>query len=371
MLKHTLKRQIQTLKVKHVLLWSFLIFLGLNHLNRVFNPEKCERQIVVEEKASNEHHDKQDVVNRLETPVHDRNMPLIFVGGMPRSGTTLMRALLDAHPDVRCGEETRIIPRVVFLRHELSMARKERERLEHAGMTDEIIDSAVSSFILEIMVKHGKPAPRLCNKDPFVLRFSTYMKKLFPKSKSILMIRDGRATVHSLMTRKVSISGFNLTDYRDCLIKWNNIVEQMYTQCNTAGTESCMPVYYEQLVLHPEATMKKVLEFLDLPWNKAVLEHDKLIDKEIALSKVEFSSDQVIKPINLDALSNWFGHIPADVLPDIDTLAPMLAKLGYDTVSDKVPNYGVADFNIKQNTIEIHNNKQYWDEKAKKYSNLV
>jgi len=32
---------------------------------------------------------------------YDRNMPLIFIGGVPRSGTTLMRAMLDAHPDVR------------------------------------------------------------------------------------------------------------------------------------------------------------------------------------------------------------------------------------------------------------------------------
>lgn len=28
-------------------------------------------------------------------------MPLIFIGGVPRSGTTLMRAMLDAHPEVR------------------------------------------------------------------------------------------------------------------------------------------------------------------------------------------------------------------------------------------------------------------------------
>jgi hypothetical protein len=32
---------------------------------------------------------------------YDRYMPLIFIGGVPRSGTTLMRAMLDAHPDVR------------------------------------------------------------------------------------------------------------------------------------------------------------------------------------------------------------------------------------------------------------------------------
>ena len=31
---------------------------------------------------------------------YERSMPLIFVGGIPRSGTTLMRAMLDAHPEV-------------------------------------------------------------------------------------------------------------------------------------------------------------------------------------------------------------------------------------------------------------------------------
>jgi hypothetical protein len=38
--------------------------------------------------------------NRKVYP-YDRYMPLIFIGGVPRSGTTLMRAMLDAHPEVR------------------------------------------------------------------------------------------------------------------------------------------------------------------------------------------------------------------------------------------------------------------------------
>ena len=47
---------------------------------------------------------------------YDRNSPIVFIGGVPRSGTTLMRAMLDAHPEVRCGEETRVVPRILQVR---------------------------------------------------------------------------------------------------------------------------------------------------------------------------------------------------------------------------------------------------------------
>ncbi len=86
--------------------------------------------------------------------------------------------MLDAHPDIRCGEETRIVPRIIYMRNQWTQSKKEAGRLEAAGITDEIIDSAVGSFILEVIVKHGKLAKNLCNKDPLVLRYSKYMKNV-------------------------------------------------------------------------------------------------------------------------------------------------------------------------------------------------
>ena len=88
---------------------------------------------------------------------------------------------------------------MIDLRNAWSQAPKEAERLLNAGITDELIDSALSAFILEIIVNHGKPADHLCNKDPLVLRHSVYVKNnLFPNAKFILMLRDGRASVHSM-----------------------------------------------------------------------------------------------------------------------------------------------------------------------------
>ncbi|XP_011609685.1 tyrosylprotein sulfotransferase 1, like [Takifugu rubripes] len=258
--------------------------------------------------------------------------PLIFIGGFPRSGTTLMRVMLDAHRHVRCGEETRVIPRLLTMRATWSRSVKERMRLDEAGVTDQVLDSAVRAFLLEVIVGHGEPAPRLCNKDPFALKSLSYLSHIFPKAKFVLMLRDGRATVHSMISRKVTISGFDLTSYRDCLTKWSSAVETMFSQCQAAGEDRCLPIRYEHLVLHTEEEMRKLLRFLELQWDPAVLHHEELIGKVggVSLSKVERSTDQVMKPVNTEALSKWVGQIPADVISEMDEIAPMLSRLGYD-----------------------------------------
>lgn len=56
---------------------------------------------------------------------------------------------------------------------------------------------------------------------------------------------------------------------------------------------------------------------------------------------VERSSDQVVRPVNLDALDKWVGQVPADVRADMAELAPMLSVLGYDPWANP-PRYAAA-----------------------------
>ena len=303
---------------------------------------------------------------------YDRQSPIIFIGGFPRSGTTLMRAMLDAHPEVRCGEETRLVPRILQMREKWVRSEKESMRLEEAGITGQVIASAVSSFILELIVRHGEPAARLCNKDPFTLKSGTFVRELFPNSKFLFMVRDGRASVHSMISRNVTITGFNLRDPRQCLERWNNTIAAMYDQCEDLGFgTNCLPVIYEQLVLHPEKELRRILNFLEVPWNDRVLHHEAEINKKngIRLSKVEKSTDQVIKPVNIEALSKWVGHFPDDVIADMANIAPMLSSLGYNP-SANPPKYGEADQVVMKNTKDIREHDQDWNEIAEKVRSL-
>lgn len=50
------------------------------------------------------------------------------------------------------------------------------------------MNSAIAQFCLEIIAKHGDPAPRLCNKDPLTLKMGSYVIELFPNVSILLKI---------------------------------------------------------------------------------------------------------------------------------------------------------------------------------------
>ena len=69
---------------------------------------------------------------------------------------------------------------------------------------------------------------------------------------------------------------------------------------------------------------------------------------------------QVVKPVNMEALSKWVGHIPDDVIQDMAEIAPMLQTMGYDPNANP-PNYGKPDPEVLQNTNDVKVNRK-WEE---------
>ena len=216
---------------------------------------------------------------------YKKDIPLIWIGGVPRSGTTLMCAMLDAHEDIRCGEETRVIPSILRLTKEPKF--NNQSISDTANKEQSALNIATGAYILSIISKHGNPAPYLCNKDPMTLQSMPKILTMFPNSKFILMIRDGHATIHSMISRNVSIAGFDTETYQGALKDWNKLISQMYQTCLQVGGAVCLPKHYELLVLPPEVHMRHILEFLDIEWDENVLHHEQTIGKKngISLSK--------------------------------------------------------------------------------------
>jgi len=78
---------------------------------------------------------------------------------------------------------------------------------------------------------------------------------------------------------------------------------------------------------------------------------------------LEPSTDQVIKPVNLDSLTKWSTFIPDDVKQKMREIAPMLEQLGYDP-SAYPPNYGLPDKEVEENTLRVQKNQIFFEQLA-------
>jgi hypothetical protein len=142
------------------------------------------------------------------------------------------------------------------------------------------------------MLNRGFTSPRYCAKDPNIVKNIEYLNSIFPNAKFIYMIRDGRAAVYShLVQLKELHLNYKLRSY---LTDWYYFNDRVYNQCNKVGPGHCLLVHYEDLVFHPEKTLRHIMKFLNEDWSPKLLEHEKYIGDDISVSKTEWSSHQIV-----------------------------------------------------------------------------
>lgn len=163
---------------------------------------------------------------------YNHRMPIAFIGGIAGSGLELLRELMNQHdrssPDqIRCSAETEMLTAIIEKKIEWLNIRMEKTRLEHAGIDEELVDAALAQFVLQVLLRHtnvnAHSAPLLCNKDIYVFKWTDYLKRLFPNAKFVLVMRDPRAAVTSLIERQFQYENIRLNSYQNALVDWNKV----------------------------------------------------------------------------------------------------------------------------------------------------
>uniref|UniRef100_A0A3Q0KP89 Protein-tyrosine sulfotransferase n=1 Tax=Schistosoma mansoni TaxID=6183 RepID=A0A3Q0KP89_SCHMA len=198
------------------------------------------------------------------------------------------------------------------------------DRLVESGITATVLNDAAASFIATLIKEMGPRAPRLCHRDTESFDYLEDLNILFPKGKFIHIVRDGRATVASKIARNIN-SNYTSENITDAILIWDEDTTQILEDCEYIGSEKCLTLRYECLVLNPLREIQKVLQFLSLPWDEKLLKYG-----------TDFSRiDQLIHRNSLDAWSKEDSLLSEEYIKFMNENSLALKQLGY--LTDEIP----------------------------------
>jgi hypothetical protein len=281
--------------------------------------------------------------------------PMPVIVGVPRSGTTLLRMMIDAHSAIAIPPETGFLPALADLDPSSDSAGAAWElitafhtwpdfHLDAAALRDQFERlaplapaDAARAFYRSYAARHGKT--RWGDKTPGYGTVIDRIASLLPEARIIHMIRDGRDVM-------VSVRGlwFRPGDTVEaCAADWVHRI--VTTRERAARVPWYLEIRYEALVRDPEATLQAICRFLELPFDPAMLsyyagsaarleEHEARYDAQggLVIAKADRLRNQrfVMEPPRPDRIGRWQAELTVeDVRRFTDVAGEWLDRLGY------------------------------------------
>lgn len=254
----------------------------------------------------------------------------IFVIGVHRSGTTLVRLVLDSHSRIACPPES------FFLRAERTLLDDEKalEGLLAMGFKREHVVSRLRDHVAYFfeMYAASKAKPRWADKTPSYIDCLEFIHTLFPDAQYVMVYRNGLDSACSIaaipdiddVASHVAACGGD---------RFAGAARYWATQCgvmrafSAAHPGRCHDLFYEKLATDPEPETRRLFAFLGEPWEPAVLDFNaQPHDRWAGLQDIKAVSSRGFKP-NVGA---WREQSAERVQAMRAQAGPMLRALGYE-----------------------------------------
>jgi sulfotransferase family protein len=233
-------------------------------------------------------------------PWHSTESP-IFVGGCPRTGTTLLYSILTSHSRIYLGLESGLLAGNQDLDHLARRLEVPRSTLEDALSQSYCVPDFIQRVLTGIMKQRGRV--RWGDKSPMNVAFVDRLFAWFPNGRFIHVIRDGRDAACSLRTWSMR-NGIRETvthPWSQCVAQW---VASTRQGLRWRTDSRYYELKYESLIESPERTIEELLQWLNEPWEPAILD-------QARLQKV-FSHPGVSQAINPQARARWRKDLDAE-----------------------------------------------------------
>jgi len=212
----------------------------------------------------------------------------IFVGGSPRSGTTLLGSMLGAHDGVVCLPEAPFIGSLALALPLGGVDRRAAEQVHRAIRADfkfafwmlsaEDLDACaevtgacyrelIEAYVARFARRNGRAdATRWVDHSPTNLMYGVRLSSQFPEAKFIHMVRDGRAVCASWMPLN-----WGPNTIIPAARTWALQVGYGLTAEAALAPANIRRINYESLVSAPETTLRTVCEWLGLSYQPAMV----------------------------------------------------------------------------------------------------
>jgi hypothetical protein len=248
----------------------------------------------------------------------------IFVVGTMRSGSTLFRLILDAHPRISVSEETGFMAALAATK-QIPAWQHGHRWYERIGWTEEELDARLRQFWSELFERRAlaQGKSRWGEKTPFHSEHMPQMATVFPDSVFVAIVRHPGAVVHSLM-RKFHYGVADAAAY------WDETNREILRRGLELGGSRFALLRYEDLVAHPEPTLRELVDWLGEPWSEHLLRHNEVQAAQGA-PRIAAGRTRTRDPINADLADRWLdGMSEADRVLMADRVGPVATFLGYE-----------------------------------------
>ena len=267
-----------------------------------------------------------DAVNTAPTATLNSNN-IVFIVGLPRSGTSLVERILAAHPDVHGAGE---LDNIRYIANDIERLTGSRDPGpdDFLALGIDTLDQLSSRYI-DVLNELGKGARRVIDKTPGNLVYLGLISTLFPDARIIHCVRNPLDTCLSCYFQQFHRSNsLAYTFDLDALAYTWQHQERLMSHWKSVLPVPIMDVVYENLVNNFENTTKSLLDFCDLEWNDAVNSYHQS-DSNCHTASYE----QVRRPIYKSSLNRWRNYEPY-IQPLIDSLT-RTGKTGQSNIHKK------------------------------------